>query len=336
MFPFWIVCIIITLMIADQKKLSKGVYLVLAIFTGPLAILIAFLERSKKEEAAPSGPFTLQEAPAHLLESRRLLKLLQEKIESLEKKVNALTEPAATEPGVSEQMVAEGAPEATKEAPPKQEGFEMVFGKYWLSRIGVVLFVIGIGLFIKYTFQYLNAFAKVGIGYAFCAAFFVWGNYLEKRPLYRKIAWGILGGAWGLLYLSTFAMYYFPATKIIAHPFIELVLLAVVSIAAVLKNLKYDSWVVTAMSFSLAFITAGLGAMDYSSIPYYVLLAGSIAVIACRRQWSAFFNFGIVASYITHLLWSTPGFLNNSLFYAWNTHLLQDQFQIIFSILTAT
>jgi len=330
-FLTWLASMIVAPIIAKNKGQDTLAYFILAVVLGPLAVLIVACVGDTRRGGQS---FTLQDAKKHLFELKSNIKSLQEKSVLLETKINKLS-------GEEPEIVAE-----SKETLPlekvvdkkvaqvsQSEGFEQVFGKYWLNRIGVVLFVIGIGLFISYTFQYLNAFAKIGIGYVFSAAFFVWGNHLEKSKKYAKIAWGILGGAWGLLYLSTYAMHYIEATAIISSSAIGLVLLAIVSIAAVYHNLKYKSWIVTAITFILAFITVGLGGMNYSTIVYFSFLVGSIAYLSYRMRWHAFLILGIAGSYLAHLFWSSPNLLLNTIYAPKSAGIEVYQFQIIFSIL---
>jgi len=152
----------------------------------------------------------------------------------------------------------------------------------------------------------MPALFKILVGYVLAGGFLAWGQYLEKKTQYVKWAWGILGGGWGLLYLSTYAMYFIPVTRIIDNPWLEIALLAVVSVAAVVYNLRYRSWVVTAITFVLAFITAGLGGLDYPMLGLWALLTTSIAVISIRCQWEKFFIFALSACYLTDFYFLEP------------------------------
>ena len=130
----------------------------------------------------------------------------------------------------------------------------------------------------------------LGVGHVYLAAalFFAWGHILERKNKYTKFAAGVLGGAWGFLYLATYAMHYIEATRIIYNPALELWLLAFVSFAAIFYNLKYRSWVITSLTFLLAFFTAGLGGIDYSPVFYCTLLTACIVYFSFRLQWHRF------------------------------------------------
>ena len=182
---------------------------------------------------------------------------------------------------------------------PEKEGFEAVFGKVWLNRIGVVVFFLGMGFLLSYTFLFLSPIARIALGYLVAMGFFAWGRYLEKKEMYVVVARGIQGGAWGLLYLTTYATHFINATRIINESAITVFLLGVVSYAAVLYNLKYRNLVVTAITFILAFVTAGLGGIEISTIAYFAILTGSIAYISLRLKWHELMVFGICGTYLT-------------------------------------
>lgn len=222
------------------------------------------------------------------------------------------------QPHVTETEEKEALPDKTRDAPPppisqtapaavtaapqkaaEQESFEARFGKVWLNRIGVVVFFLGMGFLLSYTFLFLSPISRIALGYAVAMGFFAWGRYLEKKEMYVTVARGIQGGAWGLLYLTTYATHFINATRIINEPTVTIFLLGVVSYAAVGYNMRYRNWVVTAITFILAFITAGLGGIEISTIAYFAILTGAIAYISLRLKWHDLLVFGICGTYLT-------------------------------------
>ena len=330
----WLGSIIATVYVADRKNLSIGLFLFLSICFGPLGLVIALLVSGKTKDPLPlRGVYSFQEAEREIHYLRQMLLSLQQRLSSLEESVkNFKPEGGGSLPAAEEhiQSISAAIPEAS--AKTLQENFELKFGKYWLSRVGVALFVLGVGFFISYTFQYLNAFFKIAVGYLLSAAFFFWGNFLEKKERYVKVAWGILGGAWGLLYLSTYAMHYIDATRLVASPTAAIMLLTIVSAAAVAYNLKYKSWIVTSLTYSLAFLTVGLGDQNYSTVIYWSLLTASIAFIAYKQRWVYLLLLGIIGCYFTGFTW---GDLYWGSFYWSNSPRIisPDDFKINFSML---
>jgi hypothetical protein len=303
----WCSIIITTAYIASIKKLSVGAYTVMAVFLGPLALLLVLAESSTASQNKSSGQIgSFKDALRELGSIQTVLSSLQNRVSSLEKSISMFTE--KKESTVVETAIVPASTRRSEEV--TKDSFEFTFGKYWLNRIGVVLFFLGVAFFINYTFAFLNAFAKITIGYLFAIAFFIWGSFLEKRKKYLKLSWGILGGAWAILFLVTYAMHYIDVTRIVSNSILELWLLLMVSLAAIVYNLKYKSWIITAITYLLAFITVGLGGIDYSTIIYWLLLVISICYLAKRLRWYQFLFFGICGSYLTYFFWIYPQVFN--------------------------
>jgi uncharacterized membrane protein len=322
----WLLSIVGAVVLADKKNLSVPGCFFMALFLGPVGLIIALLlpprTRTKPAPYSPSGNIRQE-----IADLKTALTALNERIAYLERacanEPQAVREPEQAPPSVSVEPAAE--PTA------KPEAMEFVLGKYWLSRIGVGLFVLGIGLFISYTFHYFSPLVKIMIGYFFAVAFLVWGERLEKNAAFRRLSWAILGGSWGLFYLTTYATHYIPATRLIETPGLALILLWVVSVCCIRYNLKYRSWIATGMSFFFGFMTMGLGALDFSSVGFWALLLGSLAFVAYRFGWFELLVSGLVGSYGMYCVVLAPK-LDRFAYHA-SDYL---NFRIAFAILTVT
>ncbi len=334
----WFGSVIATGILASYKRASVVGFVFLALFLGPIALLIVLLLPSAARTAA-QGSYSSDDARRELSLIKYSFSALQARIHALEEKLSLRPQPQAPLPEATAPLPQVPAPRvqalASESARAEGEGFEFVFGKYWLSRIGIVLCFLGLSFFIGYTFKYLNALAKILIGYCAAGAFFAWGHFLLKRKQYVKVATAILGGAWGFLYLVTYAMHYIEVTRIISNPIHELWLLVLVSFAAIFYNLKYRSWVVTSLTFLLAFVTAGLGGIDYSSVFYCILLSGCIVYFSARLQWHKFLLFTMLGIYITYMWWIHPHIFTTFLVTARFTIPVY-QFQLAFGVLLGT
>lgn len=309
----WLVSIVGTIIVADQKNRSTIGFFFLSLVLGPVAFIVVMLIPAQPKNSlvtpykivpSQNQAITPENAGRQLQEIRHTLQLLQGRIDQIEQTLDGKSMQASAQtpiPVIEASNIGVEQTQTVVSEENKPEALEFIFAKYWLNRIGVVLFVIGIGLFISYTFQYFSAWMKIAIGYFFAAMFLLWGNRLEKNPKLIKLAWGIIGGGWGLLYLTAYAMYYIPATKIITNSYVELAFLWAVSIGVVKFNLKYKSWVVTAMSYLLGFITMGLAGVDHFSIVFWALLLGSFAYLAHALRWRELLLTGIVGSYLMYI-----------------------------------
>ncbi|MEI7998302.1 MAG: DUF2339 domain-containing protein [Candidatus Omnitrophota bacterium] len=308
LFLIWVLSIIGTVVVINRKGLSLW-YFFLGLFLGPVGLFITLCEpEPKKLEKISMGSMTLDQAKEQIRFIRNTMMELQKRIEVIENLIIQKTDHAIEQKIEPLQQVQPEAaesiqPPTSPQPQPRTEGFEWIFGQFWLNRIGVVLFVLGVGLFISYTFQYFSALMKIILGYALAVGFLIGGHILEKKEELRKFAWGILAGAWGLLYLTTYALHYIPATRFIENQTIAVSLLLLVSAVTIFYNLKYRSWIVTSLTYVLAFISLTLGGVDASTVWLWAFLVVSIALIAYSFQWKSFLLLGIGSSYIIQLLW---------------------------------
>ncbi len=88
----------------------------------------------------------------------------------------------------------------------KGEEWEAVVGGSWLNKLGVLVLVIGIALFLGYSFTQSGPGRPRGhrAGRKFHN---VGRRILDgKKPRYKIFARGLLGGGWAALYFTTYAM----------------------------------------------------------------------------------------------------------------------------------
>lgn len=188
----------------------------------------------------------------------------------------------------------------------KKGNFEARIGQYWLNKIGIVSLVIGISLFIAYTFKYLGPVTKIGIGYLISVFILLCGIMLEKKPGYSIYGKSLIGGGWALVYFTTYAMHYIKATQILKNPVIDLILLGIVVAVIIFHSIKYRAQIVTGLAFFLGFWTCGISDIRLFSFLYCSLLALGIFIIVYKLQWHRFALYGLVATYLTHFIWFAP------------------------------
>jgi len=330
----WVLSIVGSIVIADRKNLNVLFFFFLSIFLGPIALIIAAASTAKPKSTSnhiPTEPLTAHQAREQLKGIKTTLHLLNQRIERIESVLGPEPSEQVVEPNsasINPEPTVKPLIRESSKSDQTTETMEFVFGKYWLNRIGVVLFVIGIGLFINHTFHYFSSWFKIAIGYLFAVLFLVWGEQMHKNPRYQKLSWGILGGAWGLFYLVTYAMYYVPATKVISNSYVELALLWVVTAFAIQYNLKYRSWIATAMSYWLGFITLSLGSLDITSVIFWLMLIGSLAFLSYVFVWDELIVAGILGAYCVYQI-----VLVNKVGHHFSGHYPINDFQLLMSFL---
>ncbi|MBV9759449.1 MAG: DUF2339 domain-containing protein [Acidobacteriaceae bacterium] len=191
-------------------------------------------------------------------------------------------------------------------APHKPVSFEETLGTNWLNKLGIVILVIGIAFFLVYELSELGPVGKVLVGYAVSAAMLCLGAWFDRREQWRVLARASLAGGWALVYFTTYAMHHVPAARILSPEGLDLILLLVAAAGMVAHTLRYNSQVITALAFLLAFTTINISRGNAYSLIAGAILAAGLAAVALRRRWFEAELMGIIAVYLNHYLWLRP------------------------------
>ena len=73
-----------------------------------------------------------------------------------------------------------------------------------LNKIGVIVLVIGLALFLGYSFRYFGPPGRAAIGLAASVGLLVTGVLLERLARYGMYGRGLIGGGWAALYFTLF------------------------------------------------------------------------------------------------------------------------------------
>ncbi len=322
-FAFWIVSIFLVALLAYEKKRNAAAWVALSIFTGPLAlIIVAFLPYYKTQSKSLPEYYGSEISPLSLKlqleEIKNEFQGLINKLYNLEVKINSLRDDNSPDnPPVAELIRAQSGEDVLnqkleenvrpEEYLPKPEekskDLEINLGKFWLNKIGIIIFALGIGFLITYAFKYFGPLARIVFGYAVCCVLFFFGFNFEKKEKFLYFGRVLLGGAWALIYFTTYAMYHFEASKIIFSQPLELLLLAIVVAGLIWHSLCYKSEVLTAIAFFIGYLTSTVGDISFFTLSSSFLLALAILVVVYRLQWARFIFLGIALTYLTHLSW---------------------------------
>ncbi|MGA8090794.1 MAG: DUF2339 domain-containing protein [Terracidiphilus sp.] len=208
----------------------------------------------------------------------------------------------------------QGAPAAAaKEPAPAAQPFslEQTLGANWLNKIGIASVVIGIAFWLANRLQAWGPGGKVLCGFAVSLVLLGGGVWLERKPTYRIFARGGIGGGWALAYFTTFAMYHLQAARIVDSLPFDLVLMMLVAAGMVGHSLRYKSQTVTALAFMLGFATLLTSHVEEPnqtvvfSLAASAILAIALVVVTTIRHWAVLEFCGLIAVYVSHLVWLT-------------------------------
>lgn len=228
-------------------------------------------------------------AAAHLRLRRRVAALEQRLLESQ----------------VSPQATGTALPPAPPSVPsplPVEEDWEAVIGGNWLNRMGALVLVVGIALFLGYSLTRLGPAGKIAIGFAAGASMLASGIALRKDTRYGSLALSLVGGGWAAIYFTAYSAHALEASRLITSALAGGFLLVTVSSAMVLHAIWYKSELGTALAFVFAFVTLNVTPLTGFSVFAGVLLAVSILALAYLQRWFRLAVAGVFLAYATFLL----------------------------------
>jgi hypothetical protein len=177
--------------------------------------------------------------------------------------------------------------------------WETLIGGSILNKAGALILVIGIALFLGYSFGHLTPSGRAGIALAVSLLLLGAGLYLERKGRYRMFSRGLIGAGWAALYATSYAIYALPEARVISNPFFGSLVMLSVALGMVAHSLYYRAQAVTAVAYFAAF--AALAATPSSPFAAISLipLAVSLLYLASRFEWYWLPLFGLAATYLT-------------------------------------
>ncbi|MEW5757861.1 MAG: DUF2339 domain-containing protein [Candidatus Omnitrophota bacterium] len=180
---------------------------------------------------------------------------------------------------------------------------ELKFGKFWLNKIGIVIFAMGIAFLITYTFKYFGPFIKILFGYLIGGALFYFGTKIEKNEKFKNYGHVLLGGGWAIIYFTTYAMHHFEASRILTSKLIDIFFLTLVALGIIKYSLKYKSEELTSITLIIGYITAILGNIGYFTLVNSLILAIIAIILVYKFKWTRTIFLGIISTYLLHVIW---------------------------------
>jgi hypothetical protein len=177
--------------------------------------------------------------------------------------------------------------------------WEALVGGNWTNKIGVVVLVISMALFLGYEFPRLGPGGISAISLALSFTLLAGGVLLDRRARYLIFGRGLLAGGWAGLYFTTYAMQALDAAKVIHNPVLGALLLLAVAVGMVVHSLRYREQAVTGFAYFMAFLTLAITQLTALSVIALIPLAASLLFIAYRFEWAGMALFGLAATYVT-------------------------------------
>jgi uncharacterized membrane protein len=207
--------------------------------------------------------------------------------------------PAAPAPVPPPLPISQAASLDVTEPSKPREDWEEVVGGNWLSRVGALILVIGVALFLGYSLTQLGPMGKVGIGFAIGLSMLLAGITLRGNERYGVFATSLIGGGWAATYFTAYAAHALTAARVIDSPTLGALFLFLVSLGMVVHALWYESERGAALAFVFSFVSLNVSPLTGFSVYASLLLTLSILALAYFRQWFQLAVTGVVLAYAT-------------------------------------
>ena len=194
--------------------------------------------------------------------------------------------------------------EKIEEYTTSETNFEKYIGENLFGKIGILIFIIGIGFFVKYAIDqnWINETARTLMGYAVGAGMLVLAERLHKR--YHTFSSLLAGGAFGIYYLITaIAFHYY---DLFSHT-MAFVILCATTIFMSSVSVLYDRKELAVTALVGGFIAPFIISTDSSSIISLQIYIGILNIgmfcLAMYKRWAILPMVSFGFTYI--ILWGT-------------------------------
>ncbi len=194
--------------------------------------------------------------------------------------------------------------EKIEEYTTSETNFEKYIGENLFGKIGILIFIIGIGFFVKYAIDqnWINETARTLMGYAVGAGMLVLAERLHKR--YHTFSSLLAGGAFGIYYLITaIAFHYY---DLFSHTMAFIILCATTIFMSAVSVL-YDRKELAVTALVGGFIAPFIISTDSSSIISLQIYIGILNIgmfcLAMYKKWAILPMVSFGFTYI--ILWGT-------------------------------
>lgn len=266
-----------------------------------------------------------------------------QKIENLEKEINTLKlrisqlENASTnETAPQSKDISAEQPSRKRNIPSKskvtdkliKEGLENIIGGKLLNRVGILVLLLGIAYFLKYSFDnnWINETGRIIIGLVAGISLLVAGDIaMNKRYIY--FSQGLTGGGIAVIYLTVYAgtNYYY-----IFNPGISFALLALTALAGGILAVRQNAYGVAFLSTLGGFMSPFLiGSNDPRPLPllsYVVLLDLAVLYLAYYKSWRSLNTISFIGTALVYILYRSSGISSSDV-------LLNQIFLVIFLVI---
>lgn len=226
-----------------------------------------------------------------------------------------MTSPVAKPLPVKDEIVAEGEPSLWKEAigrtepvnaepAPFKRNLEKFIGENLISKIGIVILIIGVGIGAKYAIdhQLISPLTRIILGYFVGLGLLGFAIRLKKQ--YKNFSAVLFSGSMAIMYFITFAAYSFFDLFPAVIAFALMVLFTLVTVgAAILYDRQVIAHIGLVGAYAVPFLLSDGSGRVVILFTYMAIINAGILVIALKKYWKPLYYSSFLITWIIVVSW---------------------------------
>ncbi len=193
---------------------------------------------------------------------------------------------------------------APSSTPPQKTDMERYIGENLISKIGILVLIIGAGIGVKYSIDrdLISPLVRILLGYFLGLGLLVIG--IRLRPKYENFSAVLVSGAMAIFYFMTFAAYSFYD---MLSPLIAFVLMVLFTIGAVGAALNYNRQFMAHIGLVGAYAVPILLSEGQDRVgvlfTYMAIINAGILVVALKKYWKPLYCVAFALTWLIVLFW---------------------------------
>ena len=194
--------------------------------------------------------------------------------------------------------------------------FEKLVGENLISKIGILVLMIGVGIGTKYAIdhQLISPLMRIVLGYL--VGFGLIGFALQSREKYSNLSAVLLSGGMGICYFITYFAYtlyqLLPQT-------ITFALMVVFTLFTALAALKYNKVIIAQIglvgAYAIPFLLSNDSGNPFILFSYIALINGGILFLAYQKAWKSLYVSAFCFTWLIFAAWFLDSYSTDKHFY---------------------
>lgn len=201
--------------------------------------------------------------------------------------------------------------ETKKNAAPEKSDLEKFIGENLISKIGIVVLILGVAIGAKYAVDndLISPSARIVLGYAF--GFGLLGFAFKLKDKYLNFSAVLLGGAMAIMYFITFFAY--SLYELFNQP-TTFVLMTIFTVFTVAAAVNYSRQVIAHIGLVGAYAVPFLLSNDSGNIPflfsYIAIINFGILAVSVKKYWKSLYYSSFVVTWLIFAGWYVSKYQN--------------------------